>query len=176
MGKEVLITPTDLYIINRVRALRNEADISQKKLSKLISPSEDTSMIGKIESDTTSHKYTDHHLNIIANILNCSIHDFYPEHVLSDFPQKKIVDKFPQGMGPTGMLNVIIEAEEDYLKTPRTAKQITALINGENKESRPETDFTAILARKVEAGVLKRMEVEIEENGKKQIVVKFQKV
>lgn len=173
MDKEVFITPTEQHIIDQVRRIRLEAGLTQKKLSQLISPSEDSSMIGKIESVTTYHKYTDHNLNIIAKILKCTIYEFYPEQVLSDTPQRKTVLPIPKGLGPTGVITLIIESREDYLKDPLTTKQITALSNSLNKESRPETDFTAILARFEESKSLKRIE-EIDENNN--ILVKYQKI
>ncbi|GGG18946.1 hypothetical protein [Pontibacter amylolyticus] len=159
MGKEIKITPTDQYIIDKVRMLRLEKEVSQKKLSEIISPSGDNSAVGKIESVSTTHKYTDHQLNLIANYFGCTVYDFYPANILNDTAQVKTRVTIPKGLGPTGIINALLE-EGKFFSVPRTIRETTDYCNAYYSESRPVTDYTAILERAVEKGGLKKVELE----------------
>lgn len=159
MGREIKITSTEQFIIDQVRRLRLEKGISQKKLSEIISPSSDTSAVGKIESITTSHRYTDHQLNIIANHFGRSIYDFYPAEPLSDAPQVKTKVAIPKGLGPTGIINALLE-EGRFFNEPRTIREITDYCNSLYSERRPVTDYTAILERVSEKGGLRKIELQ----------------
>jgi len=159
MGKEIKLTPTEQYIIDKVRECRLEKGLSQKRLSEIISPSGDSSAVGKIESITTSHKYTDHQLNIIANHFGCTIYDFYPRVPLDDFPQVKTKVAIPKGLGPTGIINALLE-EGKFFTEPRTIREITEYCNSIYGEDRLVTDYTAILERVSAKGDLKKIELE----------------
>src|SRR5699024_5181829 len=58
----IQISAVDQYIIDKVRSIRINLDLSQKDLSARISQSENNSLVDKAESPSTAHKYTDDHL------------------------------------------------------------------------------------------------------------------
>lgn len=58
-------------VVNRIRQLRMDHDISQMKLANIIDVS--NGQIGNIESPRFQHKYTLRHLYIIARFFNVSI-------------------------------------------------------------------------------------------------------
>ena len=67
----------DLYVINKVKEYRLNADISQAKLANELDKS--LSFIGAIESPRYRAKYNIQHLNQLAKLFGCSIKDFFPE-------------------------------------------------------------------------------------------------
>lgn len=70
----------DLYVIEKVRNMRLEKDISQAELAVQMGYA--PSLISNIESSNTPAKYNIHHLNQIAKVLECSPKDFLPEKPL----------------------------------------------------------------------------------------------
>ena len=68
------------YVINRVKELRIEKNISQAELSRLLDVSE--GFIGNVESKNYRAKYNLRHINSLAKILKCSPKDFLPERAL----------------------------------------------------------------------------------------------
>lgn len=157
--EDIKISPTAQYIIDAVRRFRLEAGITQRELSSIISPNSDLSIVSNIESVKRSNKYTDHQLNLIANYFGCTVYDFYPAEILDDTPQVKTKVAIPKGLGPTGIINALLE-EEKFFKVPRTFRETTDYCNEYYSESRPVTDYTAILERAVEKGGLKKVELE----------------
>jgi transcriptional regulator with XRE-family HTH domain len=67
----------DLYIIDRVKEMRIERNISQQEIAVWLELS--TGFIGHIESPNFRSKYNNKHLNEIAKKFKCSPRDFFPE-------------------------------------------------------------------------------------------------
>lgn len=65
------------YAIDRVRELRKAKGISQAELANRMDVS--ISFIGRVESKNFIHKYNLNHLNLIAEILECSLWELIPE-------------------------------------------------------------------------------------------------
>lgn len=80
--KEVVISRLDLYIINRVKELREAKGISQDNLSVRVGFSE--KFIGSVENPTLGAKYNIRHLNLLAKALDCSLRDLLPEKPFED--------------------------------------------------------------------------------------------
>ncbi|MFD2285949.1 helix-turn-helix domain-containing protein [Pedobacter petrophilus] len=74
MGKASEI---EQYVIDKVREIRHLKKFGQKKLSEEMGLS--GKFIGNVESPKTPDKYNINHLNKIAEVLGCSIKDFFPE-------------------------------------------------------------------------------------------------
>ncbi len=70
-------SPIDQYVIDKVRKMREEKDISQKELSLKMEFSE--GFVGHVENPNRRDKYNLNHLNSLAVIFKCSIKDFMPE-------------------------------------------------------------------------------------------------
>lgn len=68
---EIIKTTYQLDIINRVRTLRLNHDVSQIKIAKLLDVS--NGYIGNVESPKYQHKYTLKQLWILANFFNVSL-------------------------------------------------------------------------------------------------------
>ena len=86
MGKkeeifELVISEIDLYVINKVRELR-EPNTSQVQLSILLGLAEGA--VGKIENPKERAKYNIRHLNLLAKSLKCSPRDLLPEKPLKN--------------------------------------------------------------------------------------------
>lgn len=76
------ISALDWYVIHAVKKLRIERGISQAALSYKLNFS--NSFVSQMESDKTAAHYNIAHLNVLARILKCSIHDFFPRHPLPE--------------------------------------------------------------------------------------------
>lgn len=79
---EVEMSRLDLYIIDKVRELRESKSISQDNLSVLMGFSE--KLIGSIENPTLGAKYNIRHLNLLAQALECSLWDLLPQKPLEE--------------------------------------------------------------------------------------------
>lgn len=77
---EVEISELDLFVINRVRELRVQRQISQVDLSILLGMSE--GVVGKIENPRIRDKYNIRHINLLAKALKCSPKDLLPDKPL----------------------------------------------------------------------------------------------
>ena len=77
---QIVISEIDLYIINKVKELRDNKQISQLELSIMMELAEGT--IGKIENPKQRAKYNIRHLNLLAKALKCSPKDLMPEKPL----------------------------------------------------------------------------------------------
>ena len=78
-NKEVMkknLTSIDLFIIDAVKKRRETLNITPNKLSVMIGLNRN--FIYRIETLEYKEKYTPHHLNEIAKVLNCKIADFFP--------------------------------------------------------------------------------------------------
>lgn len=74
---DVVVAEIDLYIINTVRALRVQKELSQMDLSQMIGMSD--GFVGKVENPKLRDKYNLRHLNLIARAFNCSPKDLVPD-------------------------------------------------------------------------------------------------
>jgi transcriptional regulator with XRE-family HTH domain len=147
------------YIINIVRLLRLELGISQKDLSKEITPLSDTNLVGLIESNKTSTTYNDDHLNKIAKCFSgkakelgnekesYNVHDFYPEEAVSEFLVEKNINQIPPNLHATGTLNLLLENNDTFFNDWHTIREITDHCNVVMKKSWKSTDFTSIVTR-----------------------------
>ena len=73
-------TKTDMYIINKVKAMREERRISQVALSQALEMAD--SFVSNVESLKRRDKYNTNHLNELAKIFKCSPREFLPEKPL----------------------------------------------------------------------------------------------
>jgi len=69
--------PLELYVVNKVREMREERGWSQKELAEKMDVG--FSFIGDIESSNRAAKYNLRHINKLAKIFNCSPKDFLPD-------------------------------------------------------------------------------------------------
>ncbi|SFH35445.1 helix-turn-helix domain-containing protein [Pedobacter insulae] len=74
------ISKIEQYVIDKVRELRIKAGISQEMLSIKMELS--SKFVGNVESSKRTTKYNLNHLNKIAEILGCSMKEFFPEEVI----------------------------------------------------------------------------------------------
>lgn len=65
------------YVIDKVREIRKQKGISQRKLSSMTEIS--IGFLGDVESTKLRAKYNLNHLNDIAKALGCSPKDFLPD-------------------------------------------------------------------------------------------------
>lgn len=70
------LSPLDKYIILAVKRKREEQGIAQADLSVRMELND--KFVGNVESSRQKAKYNMNHLNKIAEILNCSLADFFP--------------------------------------------------------------------------------------------------
>ncbi|RZJ20393.1 MAG: XRE family transcriptional regulator [Acinetobacter sp.] len=70
----------ELYVIARVKKMREDAGLTQAQLAFKLEVS--YGFIGQVESTTHRSKYNLNHLNKLAKIFNCNFRDFFPEKPL----------------------------------------------------------------------------------------------
>jgi len=70
------LTEIEQYVIERVKERRISKGLSQDKLSVMMGLNE--KFVTKVENPNRIEKYNINHLNKIAEILDCSIQDFFP--------------------------------------------------------------------------------------------------
>lgn len=75
--EKVFITPIEQYVIDRVREIRIEKNLSQRELADMIDVS--FGFIGKVESSGKRAKYNLQHINDIAKAFNLSPKEFLPD-------------------------------------------------------------------------------------------------
>lgn len=73
-------TKLDIYIIGRVKAMREAHGMSQIALSQALGVAD--SFVSNVESVKRRDKYNVNHLNQLATIFSCSISEFFPEQPL----------------------------------------------------------------------------------------------
>ena len=71
-----MLTPIEQFVIEKVRQIRNQKNISQAELAFAIGVS--IGFIGKVESLKYNTKYNLNHLNSIAKALNISPQELLP--------------------------------------------------------------------------------------------------
>lgn len=65
------------FVIKQVRKKRKEKKMSQAELSFRLDVS--SGFVGQVESKKCAAKYNLNHLNKLAEILSCSIREFFPD-------------------------------------------------------------------------------------------------
>lgn len=70
-------TEIELYVIHKVKMMREEKGISQSQLALLLNLS--VGFIGHIESPKYPAKYNLNHLNSLAKVFDCSPKEFLPQ-------------------------------------------------------------------------------------------------
>lgn len=78
--KKASVSPIEQYVIDRVRIIRKEKGISQRELSAMTELS--IGFIGDVEGVKGRAKYNLNHINAIADAMECSPKDFFPEKPL----------------------------------------------------------------------------------------------
>lgn len=71
------MTEIEIFIIEKVKKMRLDRDISQLALSQKIDMND--SFVSHVESETKRAKYNVNHINKIAKVFKCSPKDFLPE-------------------------------------------------------------------------------------------------
>ncbi|MEO7215547.1 hypothetical protein [Mucilaginibacter sp.] len=166
---KISISELHNYIINTVRVIRLELDITQLALSKKFDSLSDTNLIGLVESEKTPTTYNDSHLNIIAKIFSEKakqlgkgkseyiILDFYPSGPLSEISVEKTIDSIPKNLQATGTLNLLLENKDPLFNEWRTVKEITDYCNEFAGKEWKTTDFTSVVARAEATQKLQRL-------------------
>lgn len=77
---EIAKGEVDMYIINKVREMREESEMTQAALSQALNMAD--SFVSNVESLKRRDKYNVNHLNQLAKIFKCSPRDFLPEKPL----------------------------------------------------------------------------------------------
>jgi ribosome-binding protein aMBF1 (putative translation factor) len=72
-----MLTEIEIYIIQRVKEMREVQGITQMDLSLRLGKG--VGFIGDIEAPSKTAKYNIKHLNELAKIFGCSPKDFWPE-------------------------------------------------------------------------------------------------
>ncbi len=80
MGKKIIKSKIDLYIVSQVKKRRELKDLQQDDLAIHLNVS--AGFISHIESPYQRAKYNTSHLNELARLLECSPKDFWPENPL----------------------------------------------------------------------------------------------
>lgn len=84
-----ITTEIEQFVIDKVREIRIEKGYSQVSLSMEMGLSH--KFVGNVESPKTPDKYNINHLNKIAELLNCSIRDFFPiKPIPGDLVKRKV--------------------------------------------------------------------------------------
>jgi transcriptional regulator with XRE-family HTH domain len=76
------ISKIEQYAIDKVREKRIAAGLSQEMLS--LKMELNSKFVGNVESVKRTTKYNLNHLNKIAQILGCSIREFFPEMTIEE--------------------------------------------------------------------------------------------
>lgn len=79
---EIVMSRLDLYVIDKVKKLREARNISQDNLSVKIGFSE--KFVGSVENPRLPARYNISHLNLLAKALECSIHEILPAKPFED--------------------------------------------------------------------------------------------
>lgn len=80
MAGKVTTSEIDLFVIARVKKMREDAGLTQTQLAYELDVS--NGFIGQAESMKHRSKYNISHLNKLAKIFNCEFKDFFPEKPL----------------------------------------------------------------------------------------------
>jgi transcriptional regulator with XRE-family HTH domain len=81
------------YVIDKIKEIRTEKNISQTQLALALETSR--GFIGQVESPQSASKYNINHLNTIANELEVSIKEFFPDQPFPETKKKEKAKKKP---------------------------------------------------------------------------------
>jgi transcriptional regulator with XRE-family HTH domain len=70
-------TKLDIYIINKVKFMREKQGMSQIALSQALGMAD--SFVSNVESAKRRDKYNVNHLNLLAKVFECAPKEFLPE-------------------------------------------------------------------------------------------------
>lgn len=180
MKKPYRIAIIRLYIINCVRRIRIELDITGAELSRAVAPSGNSKFIGTIESSKNTSAYTEQTLNEVAiefnrrakelqaelnkdpdNTLkiktNYTVHDFYPAEPFPDELVEKQIEPLPKGSGPAATLHFLLNTDP-FFNEERTVREITDYCNQFRGTTWPPGHFTGLCFRLKTKGRLIRID------------------
>jgi transcriptional regulator with XRE-family HTH domain len=83
MQNQEYITPVDQYVIDFVRKLRNDKELTQQDIGNIVGVSRE--YIKDVESINKRAKYNFRHINALADYFDMSPKDFLPEKPLALF-------------------------------------------------------------------------------------------
>ncbi len=83
MRNQEFITPVDQFVIDFVRNLRNEKELTQKDIGRIVGVSRE--YIKDIESINKRAKYNIRHINALADYFDMSPKDFLPDKAMPLF-------------------------------------------------------------------------------------------
>ena len=75
-------TAIDQFVIDKVRKMRSEHNMTQREFADAINLS--SGYVGDIEAGRGSVKYSLYHINEIAKVFKCSMWDLIPKYPLDD--------------------------------------------------------------------------------------------
>ena len=81
MSKTAVKSEIELFVINKVRELREQANFSQSRLALELGVSD--GFIGQVESTKFASKYNLDHIDKLAVIFKCSPKDFLPDNPIN---------------------------------------------------------------------------------------------
>lgn len=129
-----------------MRARRLELGISAKELSEQISLFGGESVVGNIESVSTSLKYTTSTLRKAVEALDWTLKDVLPNELLDDDTlQDKTCIPILKGMSIKAALNSLLE--QGFFDEPHDIKAVTAYYNTffKPEDQKVDSDFSAQL-------------------------------
>jgi transcriptional regulator with XRE-family HTH domain len=77
MATDANTSNIELFVIERVKKMREEAGMTQAELAFAMELS--YGFVGQVESSNHRAKYNLNHINKLARIFNCEFKDFFPD-------------------------------------------------------------------------------------------------
>ena len=152
------ITALSQYFIDYFRVERLERGISAKELSIHIAPFDGETLVGQIEYEYSSAKYTATTLKKALNYFGLNMEDILPDELLDD---DQLVEKtripILKKMSVKAALNSLLE--DGYFDTPRLRSEITAYYNSflEQEDHKEDSYFSAQLEELCNEGKLLKL-------------------
>jgi len=152
------VTALSQYFIDYFRVERLERGISAKKLSIGIAPFEGETLVGQIEYEYSSAKYTSTTLKKALNYFCLTMQDLLPDELLDD---DQLIEKtripILKKMSVKAAFNSLIE--EGFFDIPRLRSEITAYYNSflEQEDHKEDTYFSAQLEELCNEGKLLKL-------------------
>lgn len=165
------VTALSQYFIDYFRTERLERGISAKKLSIDISPFEGETLVGQIEYEYSTAKYTPTTLKKALNYFCLTMQDILPDELLDD---DKLIEKtripILKKMSVKAALNSLLE--EGYFDTPRLRSEITAYYNSflTKEDHKKDSDFSAQLEDLYNEGRLLKVQMDDEDEKKAKLI------
>ena len=168
MKKPVYISSVALFTINTVRSWRLTLGLTQREVSSEISPGSDSNTLGIIENNFRTEKYTDKHLNKIAQLFTKTAHEiglikefslftFYPEQPIEELMVEKKIVQRPKELTQTSTLFILLEEKQDpFFNDWHTVAQIAAHCSAYSGKNWTNNDFTAVIKTATQKNKLER--------------------